>query len=392
MSDVGFTCPRCGGLLSSEQHLLGSEICCPYCGEVSRPAGADPNTPPTLIETASPVVEALPLPAVEHPPDSEAVNVPEAGAALSETQLGELESFPVPADASAETEASSSEDLAAELPFHVETKSRPVQRGLRGSILIVGVLIPLISYSVLATIAVIILYMRPPPPHPLEFLPDLEGDLKGAKHEKPSPVSYERPQPDVELPPHLHVNLGQTLSLGQLEITPLKVERRRLHISQPGEGFEPAGQDSLVLHVRFRNCSNNVTFSPTDPYFERRWKGPSYGSKPYTFLEIGYQRFYGGTIPWKKGQLLEDRERIEGQEFRLLRPGEEFTTVACSDPTDSVFDVLESFHGYMTWRIQVRRGLARVGDREIPAAAVVGVRFMDRDIESLAVLSEQQTP
>jgi len=135
-----------------------------------------------------------------------------------------------------------------------------------------------------------------------------------------------------------------------------------------------------------------VTFSPTDPYFERRWKGPSYGSKPYTFLEIGDQRFYGGTIPWKKGQLLEDRERIEGQEFRLLRPGEEFTTVACSDPTDSVFDVLESFHGYMTWRIQVRRGLARVGDREIPAAAVVGVRFMDRDIESLAVLSEQQTP
>jgi hypothetical protein len=380
MSDVGFTCPRCGGLLSSDQHSLGSE--CPYCGEVTASPGADASASTTSIQPDQAPVESAPV--------SESAGVPEEGAFFPDSQLGEPNSVSVPPDMAAQT-AGDSQGPPGELPFHVEAKPRPVQRGLRGSVLIVGVLIPLISYSVLATIAVIILYSRPPPPHPLEFLPDLEGDLKGAKRDKPSPVSYERPQPDVALPPHLQVDLGRTLLLGQLEVRPLKVERRRLNIGQPGEGFEPASQDSLVLHIRFRNCSDDVTFSPTDPYFDRRWKGPSYGGKPYTFLEIGDQRFYGGSIPWKKGQSLEDRERIEGQEFRFLRPSEELTTLVCSDPTDPLVDILESFHGPIVWRIQVRRGLAHVGDREIPATAVVGVRFTDRDIEGLAV-ERAQTP
>jgi hypothetical protein len=248
----------------------------------------------------------------------------------------------------------------------------------------VAVILPLISYSILATIAVIILYTRPQPPHPLEYLPDLEGDLKGAKRERPAAVSYERPQPDVDLPAHLHVPLGVTLTLGHLDVTPVKVERARISIAEPGAPPQATAEDSLVLHVRFTNNSDDVFFSPTDPYFERRWKGPSYGSKPYNLLEIGERRFYGGPLPWASGDSLAMRDHIDGQDYRVLGPGESQTTVICSDPSDPVFDCLADFQGDIVWRIQVRRGLARVGDREVPATAVVGVKFSRRDIGKLA--------
>jgi hypothetical protein len=48
---------------------------------------------------------------------------------------------------------------------------------------------------------------------------------------------------------------------------------------------------------------------------------------------------------------------------------------------DQVGKVLANYHGRLLYRVQVRRGLVRVGDREVPATAVVGVEFNDTDID-----------
>src|SRR5262249_23309089 len=153
-----------------EENSTFPEAICPQCRQIAEvpaaaPAANDPaeNSPPTSesalsapdsIFTTQAPSEAAPLDgpvslAMDVPPDE--LQAPIKSAASS---LGEQESGP-----------------ALPLSFG----PRPVSRGVRGSIFVVAVLIPLISYSILATIAVIVLYFRPEPPHPLEFLPDLEG-------------------------------------------------------------------------------------------------------------------------------------------------------------------------------------------------------------------------
>src|SRR5207244_3268071 len=82
----------------------------------------------------------------------------------------------------ARIEAEAPDAGTAAEPFTALASRQSRRPGMRGGLFIMLVLVPLISYSVLATIAVIILYLRPVPPHPLEMLPD-EGDRKGAKRE-----------------------------------------------------------------------------------------------------------------------------------------------------------------------------------------------------------------
>jgi hypothetical protein len=256
---------------------------------------------------------------------------------------------------------------------------RAVPTGMHSNLFIALVLIPLISYAVLATIAIVILYTRPQPPHPLEAMPD-EGDLKGAKRQKPTSVFHQRVDPEELLPDKLRVPLGRTLQLGDLRITPEKVELRHIEIRTPGFRREASPHASLVLHLLLENSSQDLAFAPTDPYFDRRWRGLSDGSKPYTYLELNGRRLFGGPLRWKAGQPPEAREAIEGQEYLLLRPGESTTALVCTDPQAQVEKLLAGYHGRLLWRVHVRRGLVQVGRREVPATAVVGVSFRDTDI------------
>lgn len=258
-------------------------------------------------------------------------------------------------------------------PFPAVLPRRPVVSAMRGGLFIALVLVPLISWAILATLAVIVLLLRPQPPDPLERLPDVEGDYHGARHQRP--VSYERVKPEAPLPRKLHVALGQALRIGDVEVRPQKVERRRIRLSHPGFPLEPAIDDSLVLYLRLRNVSADVAFCPTDPFFDRRWKGYSSSGEPYTFLELGQQRFYGGPLFWRPGIPPEERETVEGQKYKVLMPGDELATLVCTDPEDHVGQYLASYCGRLLWRVQVRRGLVRVRGREVSATAVVGVSF-----------------
>jgi hypothetical protein len=288
-------------------------------------------------------------------------------------------SFGVPLTDEAPQKLEAEETALVSEAFPTSLPRRPRYSSTRGGLFIALVVVPLFSYSVMATVAVLILYLRPPQPS-LEYLPDVEGDFPGAKRQKGEPVSYQRLDPDSPVPPRLRIGLGQTIQLGDVRVIPQKVELRRVGLLNPDGRLEEAGDESLVLHLVLQNVSDDVVFSPSDPFFDRQWKSAQ-ESKPYTLLEIGGQRFYGGPLPWRPDRRSETRTIVDGQAYRLLQPGEQLTTLVCTDPADHVGNLLAHFHGKLLYRVQVRRGLVRVGDREAPATAVVGIAFTDTQIE-----------
>jgi hypothetical protein len=356
MPTMNVRCGHCGNLLVLDETLSGPSV------------PVAPDTAPSAGDTAH--IQTSPPPITPSP-----------NSLSSDSQGG----FEVPASAEQETEFKSFVEDGAEaaLPselFASSIRRRRVDRGMWSGIFIALVLIPLISYSILATIALVILLSRPQPRDPLEFLPDREGDLKGAKHQKQGAVIYDRVLPERELPNKLIIALGQTIQLGDVEVLPQKVELCRVTFRQGNFAPEPGSDDSLVLHLLLRNLSQDVVFSPTDPFFDRSWKGPFSGKKPYTFLDIGNHRLWGGPLPWKPGQPPEERITIEGQQYKTLQPGEQLATFVCTDPDDHVGRLLANYQGTLLWRIQVRRGLVQVGEREYPATGVIGVRFHATDI------------
>jgi hypothetical protein len=242
-------------------------------------------------------------------------------------------------------------------------------------------IIPLISYSVLMTIAVGILYLRlQQQVHPLEALPD-QGDNKGATHGKSSSGLEHMPRPDQDLPSRLRVELGHPLRIGDIEVTPTKIQHRQIQFQQ-GALLDTTRQETLALELRLRNVSDDVYFKPLDPYFDRQWNANKQaGIMPYGFLTIESKHFFG-PIPWQPRSQNRTPVQVVGQDLdKELKPGEEMTTFLCTDPQDRVPAVLKKAKGPFLWRVQVRRGLVKVGNREVPATAVVGVEFNKEEVQ-----------
>jgi hypothetical protein len=290
------------------------------------------------------------------------------------------------APAAAEPAPPAEPEPAGDLSSALPTPTRPMVYHGRGSGWVIALLvIPLISYSVLSTVAVLILYFRPQPPHPLEMMPDVEGDYPGGT-KKLKVGSYERPRPDEGLPPQLRVALGHSLTLGDLEVTPQSVQVCKIRYRTEGrDRSEESPEPTLVLRLRLKNVGHDVAFYPTDPYFDRRWTGNK-DLKPYTYLDTGPggKKFYGGAVAWKPrkvGRMADPREIVEGQNHgRDLGPGQEMDTFVCTAPEEHVPDYLEKHDGPLLWRVHLRRGRVAVGDHEKSATAVVGVEFTRQDI------------
>jgi len=257
--------------------------------------------------------------------------------------------------------------------------ARALPTGMRSGMFLALVVIPLISYAILSTIAVITLYLRPPQPS-LDYLPDVEGDFQGAKRQKHSSISYERLDPDSPLPERLKIDLKHSIRLGDVEVTPLRVEWGRLRIRHPDMTEDVLPGEALLLHLKLKNVSGDVVFSPTDPYFDRQWKSAQ-DSKPYTFLEVGKQRLYGGPLPWRPGMRADNRPALEGQTYEALPPGAQMETFVCTPPSDAMLAGIVNHQGPLLWRIQVRRGLVHVRESDVPATAVLGVAFQASDIQ-----------
>jgi hypothetical protein len=187
------------------------------------------------------------------------------------------------------------------------------------------------------------------------------------------------------------------MRIGELQVTPSRVERKRVSViagtanagtSRP----ERCANDSLVLYLVLKNRSTEYAFAPLDNYFDRYWRPGMDMIPPLTQLEIGSEyRCYGGPAHWypRGDRYNNSRQWIEGRDEKanLLQPGEEKESFVCTDGDDAKAAALlfggnsgEAYHGSYLWRVRVRRGLVSFEDKEYPATAVIGVRFTDKDI------------
>jgi len=385
MPTVKVRCSGCGQELTLADEELVQQGPCPNCRQVLIPESLQA----VVVASDASVTEENSAPLIVAAEPESAVMQEVAPAAPLEQAIQPLPLEQVAAPTADETPPTQfplePHALEAEVPLFPTGPSRPfVQHGRGGSWFLALVVIPLISYSILATILVAILYTRLESAErsPLEGLPDLEGELRGASRQKQNSMTYERIAPETRLPARLCVRLGETIRVGDLEATPRRVELRPVVFQYPGAQSERSVHESLVLHLHLRNLSGDVVFAPTDPYFERRWKPgkDSRGARPYTFLEIGTHSLYGGPIRWRSGQF-DRREAIEGQQFARLEPGQEQDTIVCTDPDDQVAELLSGEPGPLRWRVQLRRGLVRVRERDVSATAVIGVEFTARDVQ-----------
>ena len=359
--------------------------------------GADSSAPVLEMPTESVLTGPAVVEAPDQAPtltDSPPPEAPGASGTPSSSSPTEMWSSPGAGVGQAETGASfPSEDgleeadagMASELPVETpgaDLSRRLAKRAKAESMLAAYLLIFLIPYAIFVTVVAGYYYVRMQQmPHPLEMLKDI-GDNPPAKRETSSVIDIIAPE--TNLPSKLQVALGQQIRIGDLEITPMKVEQRPIVYCSGNEHIQaqPSAHEALVMTLQLRNVSNDVFFMPTDPFFDRQWKEDSAATKPYTFLEMGSQRFFGGPIKRsQRGQA--PREFIQGQENdnQVLKPGDERITVKCTDPDNrQILKTLASYQGQLVWRIQLRRGLVVWRNREVSVTAVIGVVFEATDI------------
>jgi hypothetical protein len=270
---------------------------------------------------------------------------------------------------------------------------RPTRRAAEGRKFASTVLIFLIPYALFMTFVAAYFYfqLQQTPPHPLEFLPDWPGENPGTKRtgsgKSGSLLDRVRPE-ETKLPARLRVALNKSIQIGSLQVTPLKVEKRRItyRYDPPSHKPETSRNEALVLTLRLKNTSADEQFYPTDPGFNPKWDAGK--PKPYTFLEIGSKHFFGGPIDWQPkppgaAKSKGIREFVDGQEKdqQPLSPQEERVTVITTNPDDTdVLSALKTHTGPLLWRVQLRRGLVKHKDKEYSVSAVVGVEFSASDI------------
>jgi hypothetical protein len=181
--------------------------------------------------------------------------------------------------------------------------------------------------------------------HPLANIPDILGEYEPARRIIVGRRLDRLPDVDAPLPPELLVRLGETREIGDLQVTPEKVERRRIDIHTVFTNGETQinrpKAEALVLHLRLKNCSPDVWFHPTDPAFVRKYQPRRSAPRPYTQIIADGYRSYGGPIEWSPPRERSHIRRtfVTGQEHddQPLAPGEERrrSSGGCSCGADS---------------------------------------------------------
>ena len=306
----------------------------------------------------------------------------------------------------AETTQATSTETQNENAFAVGPQQRRRPEAGWGTPLLI---LCLASWAILATIAAAWLKYREThyrPPHPLELVPDLEGDKPGARKVQ-GEDGPKLPPLDRELASHLVIGLGETLTLGNLRVTTGKAEWSKVQLVSE-EGGRPLNLDgkALKLHLKLENVSTNVAFAPLDAFFVRRFpagKRPNEDEEafehtergPYNYLLVGeyakglklYEKnpLYGGPAGWNSVRSRRQREFVVGQQANAeLMPGKTMDTFVCTDPIDPKATKLFNKMGEkekLFWRIRLRRGVVEHKGKLKSATAVIGVRFTADQIQ-----------
>lgn len=220
---------------------------------------------------------------------------------------------------------------------------------------------------------------------PVRFsaIPDEFGEYNLDLPRKVVPYSF---PVDGELPPELRTTLGKTVTVGQLEVKPLSIVRRRLLAETTGLKREVnATKDSaLVLTIEIRNVSNS-TFCPMDPAFVRK-ADEATGDFPITRVVVDKKRvFAGGFVSWPKntdpGRLKWVIETQQLNDAVPLSPGESREYVVITDATPQIVSAVMGAREPVQWRVQVRREPIEVNGKKVSVTAVFGVDFKPTDVK-----------
>jgi hypothetical protein len=217
------------------------------------------------------------------------------------------------------------------------------------------------------------------------------------------------PPIDAEVPPELRVKLGQPITLGQLEVTPTKIEHQSILRYKQEKGKDAVATNYTtnsvyILRMKVKNVSEDVYFHPNDPAFNRRWveeagRGQEPSVPPYTGMAIDGVNFPGGPFRWPPTNTSLEREFVEGQQkdAETLRPKQERETLICTDFDQTQTRKLvaaitkhrsdfKTMNNPLYWRVQLRTGLQKeMGsdgqEHEVPITSVFAVEFLEQDIK-----------
>ena len=419
MSIYHFKCVSCTKLMGITEDFLGKQMRCPHCQTIQMlpmiNAAGSPEAPPAPVQGAEPDTDIMDFkyqspenPAPEELP-REILSFPTSDK-FQETSTEEYAAVSTPVEVKDSNEVpteiftpetNGASESAAAAPWDdapsitgEAARKRPVASK---SMAMPIIFFSLLSYSVMATAILILVLVRMKtagPLHPLEYIPDVDGDNPGVKRTKIR-FNHDKERTQEVVPAHLRTKIGVAIRVGELEVTPLAVEKVTVSVLVSGfSKSEPCKGDSLVLRLKLKNVSKDQTFSPLDYYFNRKWKEKSRNSypPPFTLVQFGTEKpeksFFGGPANWlplalagsKKSQ--SPRETVEDENLdKTLEPGDEMTAFLCTDGDDSSAQEILNHQGPMLWRLQVRRGLVPVGAKEIPATSVIGVEFGAIDVK-----------
>jgi hypothetical protein len=151
----------------------------------------------------------------------------------------------------------------------------------------------------------------------------------------------------VELPPIPSANLasiGQTIRIGDLEITPLSVSFARAELERKIEPADYRLEDlsSLVLRFKVTNVSRDTAFRPLARSLIR---------DAASALDRSFVSTQDGTRIELYPLAIESEWLIVGQEFPQLKPDESAETLVTSEPVTE-----DRLRDEMTWRIRLRTG------------------------------------
>ncbi len=382
----------------------------PAANGAAAPPAPEPPFAPTLSYTPAPEVSQD-----AGPPDS-TLAPPSGGPFPSWMEAPTIAEAPPPAppEPTAFAPAPAPEEgVASELPLSAPTVRRPSRD--TGSWFMPLVFVPLVMYAVLVTGLLGFAWWKitqltdaKDEQDFFKLLPDDGSDPGVKKGDKRilMKLPYTERMASKPLPPEQRLKLNETRRFGEIEVTPLRVERKKVGVVVLGYKAEPCKYESLVLRMKFRNVSTDQAFAPLDNYFDRWWK-PGQGTFPLTHLEAGKDRFFGGPAKWIPPNNKEKKnpEWVEGRKLSDpdgLKPGEEVEGFVCTDGDDAraacvlcgdrkaAEDLRDQrlsvrppplFNGPFLWRVQVRRGIINWKGRDRSATTVIGVEFDRGDVD-----------
>jgi DNA-directed RNA polymerase subunit RPC12/RpoP len=376
MGTISLSCGRCGQIVTVPVAAAGTKMACPECqGMILIPnsaprAGDGASAEPMVHESPQPGVILAPADWPATPPPQPALtDVPEW--VQSQWQASQ------PAHSTMRSSNGPTESSSAS----------------RGSGIALSILVP---YAISMTFIAGWLFFQKKhqaaSDHPLANIPDILGEYEPARRTQVSRRLERLPDVDAPLPDDLLVRLGETCRVGDLEVTPERVEQRRIQIRTVYHNGQQqtvrSDRDALVLHIHVRNCSMDVWFHPTDPAFDRLYRPRRGVPKPYTQLIADGHHSYGGPIEWVPPKQRQATRRVyvvgQDEDDQPLAPGAARRTLICTDPHDE--QVLRSLQRHdrpepIVWRVLLRRGLVNFQDRDWSVCAVIGVQFRRDDVQ-----------